>query len=360
MKAKKLISTFLVLSLSLSFSGCRKKEAETSAAKTPEPTPVPTPTPDPYAAPAGTYFSELTGEPIDEKLKDQRPLAVMIDCETLAFPHYGTAKADVVYELMNNVYNGRITRFMALYKDYMSVPQIGSIRSARTTNVWLAGEWNAILCHDGQARVTSEYFGHDYATQHFSGFFSRINNGKNWEFTEYVTPGDLEGAFEQYGVDQNYNQYKQEGDHFNFVRYTTEKDTSSLQPAVNVQLPYPHNKSALAYNDGTKTYDFYMYDALHQDAETNETLTFKNVLLLDCSYTQYPTDGNIYYNCQNVNHNTGWYLTDGKVEQITWSKGGENTMMQYFDAEGKPLEMNRGKTYITLVPEDVWDQVVIQ
>ena len=64
--------------------------------------------------PAGMYPSELTGEPIDESLKDQRPIAVMVDNEQTALPHFGTADADVVYEMMNSTMNGRITRLMCL------------------------------------------------------------------------------------------------------------------------------------------------------------------------------------------------------------------------------------------------------
>ena len=62
------------------------------------------------------YRSELTNELIDESLKNQRPIAVMVDNESIALPHYGLSQADVVYEMMNSTLNGRITRFMVLVK----------------------------------------------------------------------------------------------------------------------------------------------------------------------------------------------------------------------------------------------------
>ena len=73
----------------------------------------------------------------------------MVDNESIALPHYGLTQADVVYEMMNSTENGRITRFMALVKDWETLEQFGSIRSARVTNCILAAEWNAVLCHDG-------------------------------------------------------------------------------------------------------------------------------------------------------------------------------------------------------------------
>ena len=42
---------------------------------------------------------------------------------------------------------GRITRFMAVVKDWGKIEQFGSIRSTRDTNIMLAAEWNAVLCH---------------------------------------------------------------------------------------------------------------------------------------------------------------------------------------------------------------------
>ncbi len=45
----------------------------------------------PLEVPDGMYLSELTGEPISIDLKDQRPIAAMIDNEKTALDHYGTA-----------------------------------------------------------------------------------------------------------------------------------------------------------------------------------------------------------------------------------------------------------------------------
>ena len=47
----------------------------------------------------GMYRSEITNEWIDESLKNQRPVAIMVDNEKTALPHYGLTEADVVYEL---------------------------------------------------------------------------------------------------------------------------------------------------------------------------------------------------------------------------------------------------------------------
>ena len=82
----------------------------------------------------GMYRSELTNEWIEEEYRDQRPIAVMVDNESTALPHYGINSADVVYELMNSTANDRITRLMVVKKDWQNITQFGSVRSVRPTN----------------------------------------------------------------------------------------------------------------------------------------------------------------------------------------------------------------------------------
>lgn len=70
----------------------------------PDPTPTPEPTPEPEPEEEvveGCYRSELTNEWIDEGLKDQRPIAAMVDNELFALNHFGVNSCDVVYEMMN-------------------------------------------------------------------------------------------------------------------------------------------------------------------------------------------------------------------------------------------------------------------
>ena len=196
-------------------------------------------------APEGFYHSELTNELIDESLKDQRPIAAMIDNELYALPHYGLSEnADVVYEMMNSTANGRITRFMVLVKDWEKIEQLGSIRSVRPTNLILAAEWNAVVCHDGGPFYIDEYLAHPW-TDHFSGTFSRVNNGKPREYTEYIVSGDLDRNFSSTGVSTTYTQYY-EGAHYKFASESEPVDLSSANDAIkaaSVDLPFPPNGS---------------------------------------------------------------------------------------------------------------------
>jgi hypothetical protein len=170
--------------------------------------------------PEGMYRSELTNEWIDESLKNQRPIAAMVDNEKTALPHFGLSDADVVYEIMNSTKNGRITRLMAVVKDWGKIEQLGSIRSTRPTNILLAAEWNAVLCHDGGPFYIDPYLANDYSA-HFSGGFDRVNNGKAREFTEYICTGNLDSKFGSSNYSTEYDKFYAGKDvedyqHFNF------------------------------------------------------------------------------------------------------------------------------------------------
>lgn len=308
----------------------------------------------------GMYRSELTNEWISEDLENQRPIAVMVDNEKTALPHYGLTEADVVYEMMNSTENNRITRFMALVKDWGAIEQFGSIRSTRPTNVILAMEWNAVLCHDGGPFYINEYLAYD-ESNNFSGTFSRVNNGKSREFTEYICTGDLETNFANSGYSTDYNEYYQ-GEHFKFSDDLIDlaDSHSDTDTAKTIELPFPHNSSTLKWNDDTTTYDYYEYGEIHTDPQHDDAvLTFENVILQNCNFAEYDENGYLVYYV--VDSGEGYYITEGKAIEITWTKSDITSKTVYFDkATGKQLEMNTGKTYIAIVPSDSWDDVVIK
>ena len=318
----------------------------------------------------GMYRSELTNEWIDESLKDQRPIAVMVDNEKTALPHFGVADADVVYEIMNSTLNDRITRFMVVVKDWDKIEQLGSIRSARPTNFMLAAEWNAVLCHDGGPYFINEWAAKDYSAN-FSGGFARFSNGKAAEFTEYITYDKytnsskgktydgLQQRFANSHYTTTYNEYYQ-GEHFKFAAdEVTFADRSDAVAANTIELPFKHNGSTLKYNEDTKTYDYYEYGSAHKDADSNTQLTFENVILQDTTFAELG-EGYLIYNAIDSGR-AGYYITEGKAIAITWSKTSENGITHYYDkSTGEEIQINTGKTYISMIPDDSWSKVVIK
>ena len=306
------------------------------------------------------YYSELTGEPISKDIEDQRPVAIMVDNDQRALPHFGISDCDVMYELMNSTANNRITRLMCLFKDWGSIEKVGSIRSIRPTNILLGQEWDAVLCHDGGPFYIDPYMGR--YPYHFSGTFSRVKNGKPTEFTEFCLSGDLDKNFSNSSYSRNYDDRKQSGDHFQFAPYQGEEvtldDAENSVDAANISLPFYNTSSQLKYNPDTNTYDYYEFGSVCKDGGNDKTVTFKNVLIQDCTFTQYDEHGYLIYNCI-AEVQPGYYCTNGKAIPITWSKTSEGGITKYYDGNGKEITLNPGKTYITLIPSDTWDSVTL-
>lgn len=309
----------------------------------------------------GMYRSELTNEWIDESLKNQRPIAVMVDNESIALPHYGLTQADVVYEMMNSTANGRITRFMALVKDWETLEQFGSIRSARPTNFLLAAEWNAMLVHDGGPVYINDYAAQPY-TNNLSGGFSRVKNGKPTEYTEYICTGDLDKRISDYGYSTEYNEYY-EGAHYSFTTASKPIDLSEASSSIEaneIKLPFPHNKSTLTYDEETQLYYYSEYGDKHTDPQNgNAQLSFKNVLLQDCNYQVFDEHGYMMFYIIN-NGRQGYYITNGHAIKITWEKASATSPTKYYDENGNEITLNTGKTYIGIVPDDDWSDLVIE
>jgi hypothetical protein len=299
-----------------------------------------------FAAP-----SELTGLEIGDEIVGQRPVAIMVDNEKKALEHYGTAEADIVYEMMNSTANGRVTRLMCIYKDWANLQQTGSIRSVRTTNIMIADEYNAVLIHDGGPFYIKSYFAQPYAA-HISGGFSRIPNGKPREYTEYVFGSELVSRFAKAGIPTTYAVAPERGSHFVFNGEDVDLGGDLVANNVDMSSIFIHNGSRLAFNPETRTYDYYDYGILHQDAEDGQVMTFKNVILQNVSFTSLDKNGYMTYNV--IGSGSGYYITNGKAIPITWSKGSETGMTHYFNAEGAEISINRGKTYIGILPSDSW------
>lgn len=309
----------------------------------------------------GMYRSELTNEWIDEELKDQRPIAVLVDNEKTALDHYGLTQADIVYEVMNSTANGEITRFMAIVKDWDSITRFGSIRSARPTNFMIAPEYNAILVHDGGPFYINAYLTNPWI-DNLSGGFARIQNGKPREFTEYVTTGEIESRLKAGKISSEYNEYYQ-GQQWKFADEDVPVDLSA---AVNskectfVDLPFPHNGSELEYDKESKTYLYSEYGAAHIDPENDDKqLAFTNVILQCAEVVELDQNGYMEFKLMNQS-GKGYYITGGAAIAVTWEKGVDYEPTKFYDKNGNEITLNTGKTYIGFVSTDRWDELVLK
>jgi hypothetical protein len=239
----------------------------------------------------------------------------------------------------------------------------------------LAAEWNAILCHDGGPYYIDEYTKKAY-TNNLSGGFARFPNGKSMEYTEYIT-------FDKYTNPQTGKSFDGLGKRIESARYSTEynsyypgqhfifSDTelnlsdfhsdSFTAKEADLSGCFPHNSSKLVYNDGTGKYEYYEYGKKYaDDGNGGAPLAFENVILQKTNYTQLDENGYLIYNCVIASKWDGYLLQNGEAIPITWSKYGESERTVFWNADGTEIVLNTGKTYIALVPDDVWSKLVLK
>lgn len=123
-------------------------EAVTTTSPSPSPTPSPSPdaSPSPASTPTGRF--PLTGESSDRPRTAEPVLAVKVDNATAAFPQAGLELADIVYE---ELVEGGATRLLALF--HSQIPEVvGPVRSARLVDADLLAPHHPVLAYSG-ARI---------------------------------------------------------------------------------------------------------------------------------------------------------------------------------------------------------------
>lgn len=356
----------LLLSLTV-FAGCGSKPTEESAASEPEATATAAPTAEaessaaestaePTEAPSTepTNVNLLTGLPtLTDGAIGKRPVAVMVNNVDAALPQYGISAADLIFELPVEY---DLTRLMAVYGDYTQVPDVCSVRSCRYYYPILAVGFDAIYVNWGMnesvARPTvnsmdiDQYDGDEYGLGDcFGRDKARYESGYAWEHTGVFHGPNFPSVLEKDKVRTDLKEDKT-GTAFNFVEMD-KNDAPNGEDAQKVRVDFGANYSVFTYDEENHEYLKNFKDSPHMDGISKEQLKFENVIVLETEIKPYPGDEVIkYVDWEGGENAKGYYISEGKMVPITWSKAGMYDPLKFFDANGNELQLNRGKSYI--------------
>ena len=356
----------LLLSLTV-FSGCGSKPTEESAASEPEATATAAPT-----AEAESSAAESTAEPTEAPSTEpenvnlltglptltdgaigKRPVAVMVNNVDAALPQYGISAADLIFELPVEY---DLTRLMAVYGDYTQIPEVCSIRSCRYYYPILAVGFDAIYVNWGMnesvARPTvngmdiDQYDGDEYGLGDcFGRDKARYESGYAWEHTGVFHGPNFPSVLEKDKVRTDLKEDKT-GTAFNFVEMDKNAAPNG-EDAQKVRVDFGANYSVFTYDEENHEYLKNFKDSPHMDGISKEQLKFENVIVLETEIKPYPGDEVIkYVDWEGGKNAKGYYISEGKMVPITWSKAGMYDPLKFFDANGNELQLNRGKSYI--------------
>lgn len=356
----------LLLSLTV-FAGCGSKPTEESAASEPEATATAAPT-----AEAESSAAESTAEPTEAPSTEpanvnlltglptltdgaigKRPVAVMVNNVDAALPQYGISAADLIFELPVEY---DLTRLMAVYGDYTQIPEVCSIRSCRYYYPILAVGFDAIYVNWGMnesvARPTvnsmdiDQYDGDEYGLGDcFGRDKARYESGYAWEHTGVFHGPNFPSILEKDKVRTDLKEDKT-GTAFNFVEMDKNAAPNG-EDAQKVRVDFGANYSVFTYDEENHEYLKNFKDSPHMDGISKEQLKFENVIVLETEIKPYPGDEVIkYVDWEGGENAKGYYISEGKMVPITWSKAGMYDPLKFFDANGNELQLNRGKSYI--------------
>ena len=317
--------------------------------------------------------SSLTGLPTTEEIRNQRPLAVMLNNIVDGCPQTGTEEASIIYEVP---VEGRITRLMGIFEDYANLEKIGYVRSSRDYFVYYAMEYDSLYAHFGQATpYVGELLNSD-RVDNISGAVAGIDRPAPNTFHRstdrkaphnvYVDTEDLLKDIEKLGYRTEHNDSYVEK--FTFAEdgtdalYAAEQDAVVLYPggkSADAANGFSHVEARFEYNAEDGLYYRYQYGDKHIDEATGNQLAVTNVIFQYCHGEVRDENDYLAFGCHGDNGYKVQVFTGGKMKEGTWKRTDDGPA-QYLDENGEAIQLNPGKTWICIVWDEYGQDVVIE
>lgn len=297
----------------------------------------------------------LTGVPdLTEGAIGKRPVAVMVNNVEPAMPQYGVGKADIIFEIP---VEGDVTRFMALYGDYTTVPKICAVRSCRYYFPALSEGFDAFYVNWGSDDTIGEYIAALNLNQidginDGSGLFgrdqARLDAGYSLEHTGYFDGTQLAASVAGRGWRTDIEDDKRDAA-FQF-RGLNEQVKPEGKDCKRATVNFGAAQATLTYDEARKVYVKELNGKPQIDGATGEQLAFTNVFVLETSISVRDDVGHKELDWDGAPDSVGYYISNGGIQKIRWSKdtNNEQSRLRFFDEKGQEIKMNRGKSYIAL------------
>ena len=328
----------------LLLGGCARQDTVTATpeqAATPEVTAEPTPEPA-----AGLSTNPLTGLD-DADYTGKRPVAVMLRTLDGAQPQWGIASADVLIE---GVTEGNTAGLMALFADVDRISKVGPVGPGRDLFLQAALPLNAMPVSIDK-NVYAANLLNTLAYQDLDGYHvgktafafdqGRQDAGYREENCWYTTGELIRSGAASYGT-------ALEGSNTPLFRFGTRPEVApENRSGMSLTVTFsPSDSEQLNYNTGTGLYEKLNADGSPMsDADNGQQAAFTNVFVLYAS-SGIKDDG--YTRQYDMTGGTGLYLQGGAWEQIHWTKEDATGPFSLTDADGTPLTVAPGKSFIAI------------
>lgn len=300
----------------------------------------------------GVMYKESEAGPINE-----RPLAVMMNNHVDARPQSGLVDADLTYEI---VAEGGITRLIPFYLS-KTPKKIGPVRSTRDYYlVYVKELGDAMIMHIGWSPKALQ------AIQEWPVRSLGRGNAQFWrdnprnvavEHTAYVDGEYLRELGKELGWEGRRD----------FVVWKFKDDAPSSSPtakSISIDFWSRGDYSTIFKYDATNNsyLRFNGYDSSGEpiptkDQESGEQVSVKTVIVQFATENAIPGDDSSRLSYELIGSGSGIVFMDGTATQVTWSKSDRDERTMFYDLNGEEIEFNRGKIWISIVPDRNISQV---
>lgn len=274
------------------------------------------------------------------------PVAVMIENLRSVRPQAGLSEAGVVYEALAE---GGIARFMAVYAG-PKAEKIGPVRSSRSYYLEWVSEYDALYAFSGAyppvlAAISGLEIKNINAMYYGSQYYWR-DSGLAAPHNMFTSGEKLEFALRDQELENDTATYR--GWYFedepNIDERTEEEKTINIDfSSANYEVEYKYDRetnSYLRFNGGVA----------HNDANTGEQLSPKNVVVFKLPTRVIDDKGRLEIDV--IGEGEAYLFSNGEAVVGKWQKGSRTDRTMFYDENGDEYKFTRGQTWIEVIPED--------
>lgn len=339
---------FLILIL-LTFSfivGCTKPpepepEPIVEEPEVPSEIPEEQPLPEPDVTEPEGIPSPLSGVYADEEEVNRRIMAVVFDNHPAARWQSGLKDAEVVFEYP---VEGSFTRYIGLYLINHPDYQIGPIRSARPYLVTKSYEFDAIFVHVGGSEAAKA----DVRNLKLAEIDGLTSSSKVfWRNKNKKAPNNLYTSMDVLREVQEDKGFRETSEYDGFT-FADEGRIRTGSPASRLDIIYnKSNSTVYEYDPVAGDYIRYKDGKPHIDESDGIQLRADNIIIQRTGIKVLDNEGRLGITMEGSG--SGYYVSQGFSEEISWKKSSRSDKTYYYNLEGDEIELKPGKTWIQII-----------
>ena len=306
-------------------------------------------TPTPTNTPRDLLLNPLTGLRVDSAARLQRrPILVRYGNDEGGWPLAGLAQAEIIFEdLMEGQW---ITRLTAVFLA-QDPEAIGPLRSARPTNLQIVPQFDGVFVFSGASIGVNELLA--------KATFPQINEGTAgngfYRVANKAAPYNLYGSIPATRKYMGEKGLEKPVTLKGFVFSPEGSAAPAGAAATQIHIPYPVSSVVdYVYDKASGRYLRSVQNRPYVDELTGKQLGVANVIVqvVEHQTTTIVEDslGSLALNLVTTGTGRVLIFRDGVVIEGAWRRAQITDFPEYLDAQGKPIPLKPGPSWVQFVP----------